>query len=175
MISTVPVLTRHLGLLLVLSTAAATWVRSEESFALKDLDESIQQAFNEEKPDLSEMAYVCMRGAAFYSTAAIIFRESAPKDEQGNKIITNLESLSAKYLRVGVALSGATGKSAEAIKEQASLLGTIYAKEMIRTKQLNNEYFGPRIKKDQEALKKIEGAVLALADQIAENSKTSKK
>jgi hypothetical protein len=67
-----------------------------------------------------------------------------------------------------------SGKSESAVNEQLKALIDEYADEMVRSKKLNNEYFSPRILKDQDILKKIQPLVFALASTIDEEQKKRK-
>jgi hypothetical protein len=42
---------------------------------------------------------------------------------------------------------------------------------MVRSKKLNNEYFSPRILKDQDILKKIQPLVFALSSKIDQEAR----
>jgi hypothetical protein len=46
---------------------------------------------------------------------------------------------------------------------------------MVKSKQLNNEYFGENIKRDRQALSQIESLIFEIADELARRNKPSAK
>lgn len=150
-------------------------IHAEEQFPLKDLNPVIQTLLKSEKPDFSEMAYVAARGAALYTNMAAVFEENGNHDAKDKQLAANLKSIADKYFRVMVFTATKTGKSATALQDQITVLTKAYSTEMVKSKQLNNEYFGENIKRDRQALSQIESLIFEIADELARRNKPSAK
>jgi hypothetical protein len=150
-------------------------LRGEEPFPLRDITETVDDLLGPNEIDLSELAYVSARGMALYSTVAIFLNEWAVQGRGDKKVASNLESAVEKFHKVARVIGLKTGKSEKAILEQIVLLSEIYAKEMVRSKQLNNEIMSPVIKRDMQAISKAAPLLVGFADELTSDSTKEKK
>ncbi|MDH6421600.1 hypothetical protein M2131_001541 [Polynucleobacter sphagniphilus] len=99
--------------------------------------------------DPSEFSYVGQRCSTLYSLIGGLFRENGTsKDSQ---TITTMESRSTVVRNVSLSFDlGVNKKSSESIIKQSKLFSEIYTQQLIKNKQLNNNYFDGYIKTDLE-------------------------
>lgn len=102
---------------------------------------SLQKIVNERNMnDPSEFAYVGNRCTALFSMVAGTFRENGTQKDVA--LITQLENKADDIRKVALTLDiNANKKSQQAILAQHKTLNDAYIKQLIKNKQLHNNYF----------------------------------
>jgi hypothetical protein len=148
----------------------------DSKFSLKDIGSSIEEILSSEKPDLSELAYVAARGtAAFLAISKILDENSSSEPNESKKLAQNFLERSHKFWGVASFVGRQTGKSDKNIYEQVSLLMEIYLQEMASSKQLNNEFMSAPIRRDLDALMRVEPFVNELNEVFEKSEKITTK
>ena len=99
--------------------------------------------------DPSELSYVGQRCSTLFSVIGTLLRENGTSKDL--LTISTLENKSSVIRNVSLSLDlGVNKKSPEAIIKQSKQFNEIYTKQLVKNKQLNNNYFDGYIKTDLE-------------------------
>lgn len=104
--------------------------------------------------DPSEFAYVGQRCSSLFNVVSGVFRENG--SSKNAQTITNLENKSDVMRNISLRLDlGVNKKSEESIINQSKQFIQIYSKQLVKNKQMNNNYFDGYIKTDLEVCNSI--------------------
>jgi hypothetical protein len=162
-----PNLSLALVLCALIPFLAVRIIAAEDIFPLKDIGPTVDELVNTGYSDASELAYVSARGCALLCAISINLEDN-PGGERDVKQSIQFRTFADSYLRFAIFNGLKSRKSEEMQKAQIQMLIEIYMKEMIRSKQLNNEYLSSTIRRDLKDIERIAPLVNAFSKMLDE-------
>lgn len=153
-----------LGGLVALTFNAAAAAKDPE-FPLKDFGRAVEAVMVAEKVDESELAYVGARGSALL-LAISKWLEENPGGERDKQLAEQFLKRAHPFFVVAHLFGERTGKSGKNTDAQIAALMETYVREMVRSKQLNNEILSAPISRDLKALERVAPFVNGLAKSL---------
>lgn len=147
--------------------------RAEDAtFPLKDIGPSVDAILGGEKVDESELAYVGARGAALF-VAISKWLDENPGSERDKEMSKKLMERAHPFFVIAHLFGTRTGKSKSNIDSQVASLLETYVREMVRSKQLNNEILSAPISRDMKALERVAPLVNELVRSLEKSREAS--
>jgi hypothetical protein len=145
---------------------------ADETFPLKDIGPSVDALLESGKNDDSELSYVTARGSALFLGISLYLDEN-PGGQKDVELSKKMMEHAHRFAIIAGVIGAKSGKSVEKVKAQIKIFLDIYVKEMVRSKQLNNEILSPPISRDLKDVTRIAPLVNGLFEMLEKQEQDS--
>lgn len=143
--------------------AVSAAVTGRGADALRPLAPIVDSLVASKNPDMSELGYVAVRGAAVYSILST-YADVNARDGKDKEMAAATMKRAEVYYAAAQLAGVLTKKSKDSVDKQFKTLADVYTEMVLKSKELNNTLFSPAIIADMDALEKIEPAIAAVVN-----------